>query len=79
MTGGGSAAGPLWAELEREAHRMVLKLLEAGAVIDDAELIASRVLLAHSDSTASMRQEYKEALAATVGRYLALLNDPTTR
>jgi hypothetical protein len=58
---------------------MVLDLLETGIVIDDAEQIASRVLLARSDITASMRQEYMEALAETVRRYVALLNNSTKR
>ncbi len=76
MGGGRSKSGVLWSELEREAHRMVLTLLEHDAV-DDAELIASRVLFARSDVTASMRQDYLEALAETVRRYVALLDEPT--
>jgi hypothetical protein len=80
MGGGGrSTVGPLWAQLEREAHRMVLDLFETGKVVDDAELIARRVLLAHADISASMRQEYIDALAETVRRYAALLGEPTTR
>jgi hypothetical protein len=58
---------------------MVLDLLDAGTTVDDAESIASRVLLARGDITASMRQEYMEALAETVRRYVALLNGSTKR
>lgn len=80
MGGGGrSTMGPLWAELEREAQRMVLDLLETGKIIDDAELIANRVLLARADISASMRQEYIDALTETVRRFTATLDEPTTR
>jgi hypothetical protein len=47
-------------ELERDAHRMVLDRFEDGNAVDDPELIASRVLFAHNDVTASMHEEYLE-------------------
>jgi hypothetical protein len=58
---------------------MVLDIVENGEVVDDAKLVAGRVLLARSDVTAAMREEYMDALAETVKRYVALLKRPTTR
>lgn len=69
--------GPLWTQLERDAHRMVLDLFEHGQALDDAEHIATRVLAARGDVTASMREEYVDALAATIHAYVAVLAEKT--
>ncbi len=66
-------SGALWAELERDAHRFVLDLVEKRLAIDDAGLIASRVLLARAHMSASMRDALLEPLAEVVRTYLELL------
>lgn len=74
-----SRHGPIWSELERDAHRFVLDMLRRGAAADDAERIADRILLARTDLTVSMRQEYTEALAARIRTYAELLGCPLSR
>jgi hypothetical protein len=69
----------LWAEFEREAHRAVLNLVDAGAHDIDPESVASRVLFAHADITSSMRDEYLDALTEVVRKHVELLNDARTR
>ena len=64
----------LWADLERDAHRAVLELLERKQTISDPESIANRILLARSDVSASMREAYLEPLAAVVRKYAELLS-----
>jgi hypothetical protein len=64
----------LWADLERDAHRAVLELIESRQTINDAESIASRILLARSDVSASMREAYLDPLAALVLKYAELLS-----
>jgi hypothetical protein len=65
--------GALWAEIERDAHRFVVDLVENNQHAADAELIASRVLLARSDISASLRDAYLEPLAEVVRKYLDVL------
>jgi hypothetical protein len=63
----------LWADLERDAHRVVLELIDEKHALDDFESIASRILLARSDLSASMREAYRDPLAAVVRKYAELL------
>ncbi|MDB4964930.1 MAG: hypothetical protein JWN44_619 [Myxococcales bacterium] len=64
----------LWAELEREAHQLVLDILKSGKAIEDPENVASKVLFARSDISPSMRQEYLDALTETVRKQVELLH-----
>ena len=64
----------LWADLERDAHRAVLQLIEGKHPINDPQVIASRILLAHSDISTSMREAYLGPLTAIVRKYAELLS-----
>jgi hypothetical protein len=64
-----------WSELERDAHRMVLDMLQNGEAVENAELVACQVLFTRSDLTDSRRQDYVKALAETIRRYAELLQE----
>jgi hypothetical protein len=65
--------GKIWAELERDVHRVLREMLKNREAIADPERIAQRVLLARSDISATMRDELVDALAETVRRQAELL------
>ncbi len=62
------------AELERDAHRMLLELIKNGQRAHDPEHIATRVLMARPDISASMREEYLDVLAETIRKHVELLS-----
>ena len=66
----------LWAELERTAHQLVLDLRENDKTLD-AEQIADRVLGSRDDVPPSMKDEYRQALVATILKQIELLSEGT--
>jgi hypothetical protein len=62
-----------WGELEREAHRVVLNLLDASEAIDPPAV--ARFVLRKNAQTAG--DESVAALAKTIQRYADELKEPT--
>ncbi len=58
------------AELERDAHRMLLELINNGQRTHDPEHIATRVLMARADVSASMREQYVDVLAEAIRKQM---------
>lgn len=65
--------GKIWAELERDVHRVLREMLKNREPVADVERIAQRVLLARPDVSATMRDEIVDALAETVRKQAELL------
>ena len=68
------ARAPLLAELERDAHHLLLAMVARGLSEYDPEAIAARVLSARREVTATMRDEMLDPLASIVAKQIDLLS-----